>query len=155
MRWRRASDSGEICACRAVAVVRHEHAAMSARISVRKRRRVLLLRAEKSGADAKPLRFITSSPHVCGLSAAVLRKFLLVRFNSLFREMAFFDLATIQGLNGAGVIWIQSLKGTDLRWRQLDGRLQHVPFDVLSAGRDGERTVKDIVILIGGQKIGG
>ena len=66
-------------------------------------------------ADAKELRFMTPSPHVCGLSTAVLRKFLPVRFNSSFREMAFFDLATIQGLNGAGVIWIQSRKGTDLR----------------------------------------
>ena len=86
---------------------------------------------------------------------ALARGVLVEIFNSLFCEMAFFNLPAVLRLNGAGVIWVEPGESGNLRGRSFDGSFQDVPFNALATGRSGERAVEDIIILIAGEKIGG
>lgn len=86
---------------------------------------------------------------------ALTRWVLVEIFNSLFCEMAFFNLPAVLRLNGAGVIRVESGEPGDLRGRSFDRSFQDVPFDAFATGRRGKRAVEDVIILISGEKIGG
>src|ERR1700722_1358651 len=70
-------------------------------------------------------------------------------------EVAFANLSAIRRLNRASIVWIIFCKRRNLRGRSFNGSFHHEPSDALLTGGNGERAVEYVIILVGGQEIGG
>ena len=70
-------------------------------------------------------------------------------------ERAFFNFAAVGGLNGTRVHGIKFGECGDLGGGHFDGSLHYEPLHTFAAGRGRERAVEIVIVLIGGEQIGG
>src|ERR1700689_3292460 len=131
---------------------------MAARPAAKSRARAgrsLCSRTRAAKTDGLKTSRFMQSPGSAGVIQQGFSETVRCKANFLSMEIALANLPAICRLNRTSIGRIKFFKRRDLSGIGFDGSFQDEPADALLAGRNGERAVEHIIILIGGQKIGG